>query len=169
MDDRGLYDIYGIWHQPFWQTRTFLIIVLVLSGVLILGFFGFMLRWILKRRKKRLLPWQRALHELDRLKQQKMVTIEQAKQLYSGVSIVFKSYFHERYHFDLYGKTDQEMLFYLKQRDFPADLMRDIEQVLLGGQMVKFAGQRALQEVIERHFNICTTIIMRTIPEEKQT
>ncbi len=166
LNERGLYDIYGMWYQPFWQTKIFFIVSCIIITLLVLSLIGFLVYRYYKKHKKKIPAWQRALNEINHLKQQKVTTKEYGKQFYGEISVIFKTYLHSRYGFDVCGKTDYELMCCLKKQQFPKNLVANIEDIVNGGQLVKFAGQRALQKVIDRHLILSESVIKQTIPKQ---
>ena len=110
MDKNGLYDIYGVWHLPFWQTTWFkylcaslIALVFLLVGVAI----GYRLyQWI---RHKQYTAWEIALMKLEQLKKNHYATQDEAKQAYGVITAVLKEYLSKRYGWSVTSATDDEL------------------------------------------------------------
>jgi len=159
-----LYPIYGIWHKPFWQTRTFYAIIIFLCIVFISLLVWLLVRkYLAKKRKKN--PWDIALADLARMQ----VLLARGKishqDFYLGLTALLKSYFYARFGYNLFGKTDQEVLEFLKkEKKFDSQLLHNMEQMLEGLQFVKFANEQAIKEKMEQDIKRCSDIIQKTIP-----
>lgn len=167
MSEQGLYDIYGIWHVPFWQTKSFYAFV----GFVCLLVLFFVARSIFKRlrAKKKLLPaWEIALQKLRELQAHNIATQERAKQFYGSLTVILKNYLHARYSFDAQGKTDKELLVYLRdvrEHRFDNKLVNELEEIFSGMELIKFANVQAMQEQIEKDLARTIGFIKQTVPK----
>jgi fucose 4-O-acetylase-like acetyltransferase len=161
--ENELYGMYEMWHEPFWQTTYFLIAVGItaFSCVLVAGWFYYK-----KRRSKQMVQscWQVALIRLQDLQKTDRITPDHCKEFYFVLTHILKNYLHERYNFDLVGKTDEEVITYLATTDFPPELLTMLESIFNGCVIVKFANMQAIQATIERDFAAADTLVKRTIP-----
>lgn len=165
----GLYENYGLWHVPFWQTQKFqlmlelcgLFVALIVVAILIKKYLAY-------RKRKKLSSWDQALLALRTLKSDNKVSAEHGKEFYLAVSALLKKYLHERFGYDLLGKTDAEVVRYLQEyHDTDAALVEEINLLLQGGVIIKFANAQAVQGQIEHDYVRAVGIIQRTIPENK--
>jgi hypothetical protein len=163
-----LYDIYGMDHIPFWQTTTFFIIV-SLAGIaaLVLGI------WYAVRSARSRIPakpaWERALIALNEICSKEVMTTERSKEFYDRLTAILKQYLHDRYGYETFGKTDQELLTYLEDVMFEPDLLISIRRIVDGSVMIKFANAQAIREQMERDIGASITIIKKTIPRSHHT
>ena len=164
----GLYENYGLWHVPFWQTQKFktvgqiCLFLLVLCVVVVL-----IKRYLAYRARKKLPLWDQALLELTQLKKEHKVDVAHGKEFYAIVSAVLKKYFHDRFEYDIVGKTDEEVVDYLKNHHKDEAILEEIKAILQGGVIIKFANAQAAQGQIEHDYLRAVAIIQRTIPEKK--
>jgi len=176
-----MYDIYDMWHQPWWQ-RTEFRYACIIFGIAILLLMGYMvIRWYRKRLSERIKsPWERALEDLEKLKPIALrsnndvdmingIPVHQFSVLFYGqLSAILKRYLHDRFAYAIVNSTDWEIIAYLKALEVPEkneqEVMAQVVDVLQGGYYVKFAGQRVVTEQIERHFNMSIAVIKKTIP-----
>lgn len=164
----GLYENYGLWHIPFWQTEKFkmamqvglLVIVLLVVAVLIKKYLAY-------RSRKKLPVWDQALLALTHLKRDQKIDVAHGKEFYATVSALLKQYFFERFGYALIGKTDDEVVAYLKSNHKDDVLLEEVKAVLQGGVVIKFANAQAAQEQMEHDYLRAVGIIQRTIPKEK--
>jgi hypothetical protein len=166
LDEKNLYGIYNTWHIPFWQTTWFFVLACSCAVVIALLAVVLIIRWW-KRRLVKELPWQKALRLCKALHAQPCQTREDTKKIYCSLTDILKDYFAERYEYDTRGKTDTELLVYLKEKYFPQDVLEDVSAVVNGGFLIKFANQDALKEQSRAHITLCESIIQRTIPAAK--
>lgn len=166
MQKDALFPIYGIWHKPFWQTRTFFIIVWILITVLVLLLFWVLIKkFLLKRREKP--SWVKALDELEKLKKMLITGKIDPKWYYITLTSILKQYFFSRYGYDVLGKTDAEVLAFLEGKHFREDLLEGMEKMFGGLLVVKFANAKAAKEQMEADLARCIHIVKETVPSEK--
>ncbi|TET06904.1 hypothetical protein E3J79_00515 [Candidatus Dependentiae bacterium] len=160
---QGLYDIYDMWHVPFWQTKLFggiVIFLLVIVGCsFLIALFVYYIR-----RKHPEFPWDNALCKLTALSIEEPLSKEKNKQFYFKLTEILKNYLHERYNFALRGKTDQELLLFLVESDFPADLLSYVRAIFEGCLQIKYADEQALREQLMRDLDSAIFIIKQTFP-----
>ena len=111
--------------------------------------------------------WDQALLELTQLKKEHKVDAVHGKEFYLTVSALLKRYLHERFGYDLIGKTDAEVVDHLQQHHFDEHIIEEVKVLLHGGVVIKFANAQAAQEQIEHDYLRAVAIIQRTIPENK--
>lgn len=163
----GLYENYGAWHLPFWQTYNFKIAIGICTALAIL----LMCAWIVKkyreyRRRKTLPIWDHALLLLASLRKENKVSIQYGKEFYVTISSLLKKYLSDRFAYNLIGTTDTEAIEYLKKQRFDEPLLQEISILLQGGEIIKFANAQAAQATIEQDYVRIVTIIQRTMPEK---
>jgi len=165
----GLYENYGLWHVPFWQTDKFKLAVQICAcAVLLLVVALFVKKYLAYRKRKKLPIWDQALLELTQLKKEHKVTAAHGKEFYLTVSALLKRYLHERFGYDVIGKTDAEVFEYLeKKQDFENHILEELKALLHGSEIIKFANAQAIQEQIEHDYLRAVEIIHRTMPEKK--
>ena len=154
-----MYDIYGHWHIPFWQTQNFKIILCILIAVCAIA-----LGWIIIKLffKARILnPEQRALQALNKLMTKEITTRYDAYQAYHTISDILKKFFQETYNDSFMHMTDNEMIINLKKYSFPNDLREPLQQLLNASEGVKYAQEYALQEALQQHINFSMSLVKR--------
>ena len=161
----GLYENYGMWHMPFWQTNTFQIIMEVVGCVVVLVLLICLVRMYVRyKRRKKLSAWEQALADLRALKIEQKVRAEKGKEFYVVVSEVVKRYLAARFEYDVLGKTDAEVVSYLQEVHADQEIIDDIKAIVHGAEIIKFANVQAAQEQINTDYDRITSIITRTIP-----
>ena len=162
----GLYTNYEAWHIPFWQTPKFKMTAQICLFLLIICIMALLLKKYRAYRAQKKLPiWDQVLAELAALKKQNKLTVHYGKEFYVMISNVLKKYLSERFHYKLIGTTDNETIEYLKKENFNSGLINDIETLLQGGEIIKFANAQAAQEQIESDYARAIAIVERTIPK----
>jgi hypothetical protein len=160
-----IYDIYGIWHVPFWQTTPFIVCMWVLAGIVALALLYLVARLIMKR-KKIIKPWTWADRELDALWKNRGFTREDGKRFYSQLTEIIKIYLEKRYGYQVRSATDIELIAYLRARNFDAVLCNDLTRIFEGAQEIKFANLDAIPENIERDFALAKAFVAKTISDK---
>ncbi len=164
----GLYENYGLWHVPFWQTQNFKLAVQICLFFMVLCVIVVLIKKYFAYRKRKKLPlWDQALLELTQLKKEHKVDVMYGKEFYLTISAVLKQYFHERFGYDVLGKTDAEVIDYLKKNHWDEQCVEEMMVLLQGGVSIKFANAQVAQEQIEHDYIRAVGIIQRTIPEKK--
>jgi hypothetical protein len=166
IDQNGLYENFGPWHQPFWQTNFFLVGVGCLSLLLIS-----VLAWHLYKRlcakgvaKK---PWEIAQIELKALcaRVHKNDTAFSAQDAYTTLTWILKKYLNARYQLELTAATDQELApILLRVIEFPKPLMPELTALEHASVAAKFAHEKLLREQIEGDIERCIKIVQQTTP-----
>lgn len=164
----GLYENYGLWHVPIWQTEKFQLAVKIIAIFILLVVVAYVVRKYVQYRKRKKLPlWDQALADLNRLKQEHKVDAVYGKEFYVTISALLKKYFYDRFGYDVIGKTDDEMIQYLQKHYPDVQSIEDIKVLLQGSVIIKFANVQAAQEQIDYDYVRAIAIITRTIPEKK--
>jgi hypothetical protein len=164
----GLYENYGLWHVPIWQTEKFQLGVKIAAAILLFLSVAYIVRkYVHYRRRKKLPLWDQALADLNQLKQEHKVDVLYGKEFYVTVSVLLKKYFHDRFGYDVMGKTDDEMIEYLQEHYPDKQSIEDIKALLQGSVIIKFANVQAAQEQIDHDYVRSIAIITRTIPEKQ--
>jgi len=164
----GLYENYGLWHIPFWQTQTFKMAMKVCLGVVLLLIVVLLITKYVRYRKRKKLPlWDCALLALTQLKKDHKIEVVHGKEFYATVSAVLKNYFHDRFGYDLRGKTDAEVIDCVEKYHDDKHIAAEMKTLLQGSEIIKFANAQAAQEHIENDYIRAVAIIQRTIPQKK--
>ena len=164
----GLYENYGEWHIPFWQTESFLLCIKIAFVLLCLLVIGLLTRiYMLYRKRKKLTAWEQALYDVEQLKKEHKLYSENGKNFYLAISTIIKTYLNRRFNYDLLGKTDAEVVEFLLDHYPNAQIVNEIKELLLGGVFVKFANAHVAQERINKDYDRIISIIKLTIPEKK--
>ena len=168
-ENTGLYENYGLWHVPIWQTEKFQLAVKLAAVFVVLLTVAFLIRkYVRYRRRKKLSLWDQALADLNQLKKEHKVDAVYGKEFYVTVSVLLKKYFYDRFGYDVVGKTDEEMIQYLQEHYPDTQSIEDIKALLQGSVVIKFANAQAAQEQLDHDYVRSIAIITRTIPEKKQ-
>ena len=157
-----LYDIYGIYHLPFWQTRLFYL--LVASVIFLFVFFG-VWRGIKMRRAKKLVKrsWQVAMDELRKLERQQILDRQMAQEFYLSLTAIMKRYLQDRYGYQVVGKTDDELLMMLPSIHFPKNLIPGLEVLFRGSVEIKFAQGLALSAQAQQDLFHAMHVVQETM------
>lgn len=164
MNEHGLYEVYDVWHVPFWQTKIFFYSMVVL-GLIILSFTIWFVIKKFKKQKKQM-PWDSALQQLDAL-QQSDISIENGKEFYFTLTSILKKYLQDRYEYKLTHKTDAESIEYLEQNELLPNYLDDVRSIFSGIQIIKFANAQAAQEQMLNDLKISIMLVKKTVEEIK--
>ncbi len=168
LNEKGLYDIYAMWHVPFWQTTQFYIAVSTICLIILSGIIWLFIRWYRKKNAVPKTAWENALDALQLLQQKKYLSKEEGKLCYFAMTSILKKYLATRFAYPLDGKTDEEMIFYLAKSTDQKMLADDLKEIIDGCLYIKFANAQAMQENITKHLEQSCMIVKKTIPVEIQ-
>lgn len=138
-----LYDIYGLWHVPFWQRIWFKISIFLLVCALL----SLIIYFVIKKYKQRMVQlssWQIALNALDELTS--FQTVGHRVRYYADLTTLLKKYISGRFGVDVRSFTDEQMCSYIDSR-VPYDQHKEqLKQIFRAGQLIKFAHHDALEK-----------------------
>lgn len=162
--ETGLYDIYGLWHVPFWQKKWF-IVACILFLFLIMSIIAW--RIIAKRRarKQYITYWDRALAQLDALLDRSIENSQECYHAYNMIVSILKEYLALRYHGSAPAMTDDELLIFLAGTSCPSESLQLLEKILKEGLEIRFAGQHTYKQIVAQAVNAAIVFIKTTLPE----
>ena len=129
--------LWSDWSAPFWLS----VLVLLLIAI------GYYLYLRLRDNKpviahikivKRLLPHQKAMKEIEKIKADKMVSSENQKEYYTKLTDTLRKYIEERYGFSAMEMTSSEIIERLMATGDQQSL-DELRQLFLTADLVKFA------------------------------
>ncbi|MFH1643923.1 MAG: hypothetical protein ABIA74_01990 [bacterium] len=160
-NQKVFYDIYDFYYIPFWKTIEFKLIV---SIVLLCLFFALALIFYLRRKRKKQSSWQWAICELNKLSVDKLNSKKDFKLFYFDLTFIIKKYFQKRFDWNTRDKTDEEFIYLLTDRNFDAELLKDLKKMLQGASWIKFANEEVLKTQSNKDLELAKKIIEKTIP-----
>lgn len=165
LDDLGLYDIYGAWHVPWWQTSLFYYSISVMGVIILVSSIFIITRYWLSR--KAVVPfWQQAINELEVLAKRPIVTPAQKKECYFIMTHVLKRYVGMRYQLEATHKTDSQFIEYLQKSSISIELVSNIENIFIDRLTIKFANDSVKYEEIQQDLTHAISFIKATMISE---
>lgn len=162
MVQEGLYDIYDVWHVPFWQTRTWYLFICFL--VIFLIFVCLVcLRWLIGKKRRTNDYWTdtlNALHELE-------ITVNDGSDcalFYVDLTRIMKNYLWMRFQFNAFGKTEHEIESLVQQLMLPGLLMHDFCVLLGRSTLAKFSQSQITVDQKKHDLNVCFELLTATRP-----
>lgn len=156
MKDLELYDIYSMWHVPFWQTKLFLFVLVGLcAAVMILALYLLYKKY---KKNKSIPVAQQLLAQLQKMRSSVITSTQDAQKAYSIMTDALKIYFQHYYEKPFKSYTDVQMEQALAS-DFPTEYKEALKKLLEDGVHVKFAREQALQQQVNAHVELSITII----------
>lgn len=140
-----LYEIYGVWHVPFWQQIWFIVFTSLLACFVCAG----IIYLLFKRYRKNAKPlsdWQIALRQLDMLKNNNMLAPAMSERYYVYLTSLLKEYISARYAHDVHSLTDEEMVTYIEQLPLYTHYKEQLIKIFSAGLSIKFAHQYAVEQ-----------------------
>lgn len=157
MKELELYDIYGTWHVPFWQTRFFLMALSAIAALLAL-----LLGWAIYKKyyKAKSIPLaQQLLLQLNQLRSRVITNTQDAQHAYMIMTDALKRYFQDYYAKPFTVLSDLQVQQELATHVIPYEYSEPLKKLLDESVFVKFAQEHALQEQVNAHVQLCITII----------
>jgi hypothetical protein len=149
MDERGLYDIYGTWHIPFWQTSWFFWLSITI-GALVGAFFARILYRRYFNKNQELTPYESAQRGLKKLQNKLITNKADAQAVYFELTGLLKQYIQNSLGYQVIGLTDSELISFLSEHYFPAQAYAHLKDICNGCQHIKFAQENVLNEQIQQ-------------------
>ena len=159
------YDIYEYYSTPYWQKPWFYVSAIFLVGLLI----GLLVFYIWFKRRHLMAPWDWAFNELARLSKKSLQTKDDIKRYYFELTRIIKTYLAKRYDWNIYNKTDDELVMFLEEKKFNADLIAMLKKTAEGAQWIKFANETALKAQIDQDLQTVKTLIEQTRNPDAKT
>jgi len=163
LNPKDLYPIYGLWHKPFWQTTAFYVIVISVLSFLILLISWFLIKKYLRKKYKKM-AWQKALSDIDELKKLLEQNKVSSQGFYLSLTEIIKRYLFGRYGYDLFGKTDVQVIQFLEENKFNPKLLESMKIMSQSMELIKFAKASTVKEVMEKDIARSIDLINKTIP-----
>ncbi|EKD48535.1 MAG: hypothetical protein ACD_64C00264G0013 [uncultured bacterium] len=161
-----LYDIYSTWHVPFWQTKWFYWTTIgFILALCIAALFSFY-QWYRKKQKRTTTPWDAALTIITQLQNKQYATQQDGKQCYYTLTSVIKTYLQNRFSFPVAHKTDEQVARYLDTIELDMKIKRNVQSILRGCLLIKFANEQAVNEQIQEHLKLAQELVITTIPQK---
>jgi hypothetical protein len=154
-----LYDIYDVWHTPWYKTMYFYGFV----GIVCVTVLYLVYRWYANRKVPihTLSPQEHALKILEKLKKG---SYENHQIAYSILTHTLKAYLESYYKISLVGQTDVEFLETIATFHHSSpSLMNDLKTIFEGVAFIKFAGQAAQKEQFRKACELAENIINSSI------
>ncbi len=164
-----LHDIYSVWHVPYWQTSWFFWGCTVAGTLTFILLFWAFYRYFLKKKEMPIPYWQQALNQITSLQKKQYRTKGDAKNCYFVLTSVMKQYLHKRYDFPITAQTDNEAARYIEKQSLSNQLKNDLNGILKGCLLIKFANEQALEDQIRKHLDAAHLVVKTTLPERKST
>jgi len=162
---KELSPIYEFWRVPFWQATWFY--ALVITSIILLFIF---IIWVLIKKyfkkKKKEAAWECATRELRALKKLVWDNKISPQGFYLSLTEIVKNYLFNRYGYDLFGQTDQEVLLFLEEQKFNPELLESMREMFDSMQLIKFANESTVKEVIERDLAKSFDLVQKTVPKD---
>ena len=160
-----IFDIYPFYYIPFWQTTFFKISIGV---VLFLILASVVLYFYLKNKRKKITAWQWAILELEKLSKSidSFETKKDFKFFYFDLTSIIKKYLKKRFDWNTTDKTDEELIIFLKDKNFDDELLVGLKKMLNGAIWIKFANESVLKTESKKDLGLALRMVEKTIPKD---
>ncbi len=163
MQDIELYDLYDVWYQPWWQSTSVRVVVLVVVIAVLSCLVWLSRRWMHRAQP---VPYdQKILMQCQQLKQNS--TMLEMPLLYAQLTTLLKEYLEKRYNVYLASLTDQELLAHVGELGMQEPQIALIRQLLVYSVPVKFDDQQTAIEDPIIHIALLEQLIKETRPQNQ--
>ncbi|HEV2916438.1 MAG TPA: hypothetical protein VGW78_01700 [Candidatus Babeliales bacterium] len=158
----GLYDIYSVYHIPFWQQEWVIqAIAFSLSGILCIG--ALAIAYIFYKKYQYIVytdPWLLYLKNLELLYPKKVMTNAEIAFFYDKLTNLLKKYVYIQYSIAHYHVSDQEM--HIKIQESHNALLHFLLPIFEHSITIKFARMNADIAQVHTDYNIARDFIIST-------
>jgi hypothetical protein len=147
-----------------------LILLALLMGALVVLYFAYK-----KKRKlanedavSKLLPWERAIRQLNEMKEKSVWLRMEPKQFYILLTGVLRRYFEEEFHIDAEEMITAEILEALKKINIDASLIYSMQDLFYTADMAKFAKAKPDFSLMEYHVHLAIDFVEKTRKKEEE-
>jgi hypothetical protein len=103
-----------------------------------------------------------AYQELENLTEQFPTTKKGGKLFYFKLTRIIKEYLLRRYKWKVLDKTDDELISFLRTKQFSPRLLEDVKVLLRGIVEIKFADAQSMKEQLKRDVAIARNVVEKT-------
>ena len=155
------------WKKPFWMSVLFILLIAL----------AFYLYGRLKENKpvitkiriiRRLLPHQKAMKEIERIKADKIDISENQKEYYTRLTDTLRTYLEERFGFNAMEMTSGEIVEHLQKTDDQSKI-DELRSLLETADLVKFAKYSTMLNEIDKNMSSVVEFIETTKREDMPT
>ncbi|MBN2637773.1 MAG: hypothetical protein JXR65_01650 [Bacteroidales bacterium] len=118
-----------------------------------------------KKTKPKLPPYDQAIKRLEELRLNKVWQSGKIKEYYTGITDIMREYFTDRYQFEAWEMTSDEILYELKGKKVNAQAMEKVKATLELSDLVKFAKAQPTALENDTALNYCVDFVNETKPE----
>lgn len=145
-----------------------LIVLAVIIGIVIIV-------WYIRNRKKgkplfarkskpKLPPYEQAIKQLEELRLSKVWQAGKLKEYYTGITDIMREYFTDRYQFEAWEMTTDEIVDELKDKKINEQAMSKVKSTLELADLVKFAKAQPTAVENDTALNYCVDFVNETRP-----
>lgn len=168
MDLNELYDIYDVWHIPWWQTTFFWWMIYAISAVILVIMLVIFLQLLFTKRKPEE-PWRVACRQLAFAHKKAQEKVMGEELFYAEITRVLKWYLTIRFEDDSEARTDIELLSYAQQNPaFPKLLVLDFSQLLERASQARFAKMPLPIDQLHEDYTCAVQVIEQTIAMQEK-
>lgn len=160
-------DLYGCIETPSWASQHFYVLV-VFGTLAFLALVLLLYRAYTRYCEARKPCWVVALKKIRALSTGSGPLLSDGKCFYAGLTDVLKWYCYRRFGWQLLGKTEGEIVGFLKQSDVDVAFLDQLEKCMLISVQVKFARVLVSVEQAEIDRQAVISFIEQSIPVRAQ-
>lgn len=117
-----------------------------------------------KKPKPKLPPYEQAIKRLEELRLNKIWQSGRLKEYYTSITDIMREYFTDRYQFDAWEMTSDEILSELKTTNINPQVLEKIKYTLKLSDLVKFAKAQPTPLENDTALNYCIDFVNETKP-----
>lgn len=159
------YDVMPDWLADYW---LWIILALLLIGLGVVVYFLYKKNGkTLLPRKKPVPPYEKAMLELERLRQANLPEKGHVKEYYTRLIDILREYLMKRYGIFALEMTSSQILQAIKEHPEAAQAKAELSQLFRVADFVKFAKVQPMPDDNVRSFNVVKEFIEETKPVEQ--
>ncbi|MEI6122800.1 MAG: hypothetical protein WCQ95_04160 [Bacteroidota bacterium] len=170
---KAIKDIKGPLHEPITLREILIWGSIILGSLLVIGLIIFII-WKLRRKEKiidlklrpKIPPHEKALRELEKLKNEKLWQSGMIKEFHSSLTDILRVYIEERFETIAMEMTTYDIITSLKTKVAESEELKKLEHILVLADMVKFAKYNPIPDEHDISMRNAIVFVEDTKPEK---
>jgi len=159
-EELQIYDIYDMWHVPFWQRLWFKALLFGLASVVFVVLLYLLYRVIRQRSVRQKTILDRCIERMQQLKARGFHA-QESELYYVLFTVIIKDMLYACYKQDVYSYTDQQLVDYIKTVPLSDAQKEHLARLLLAGQWSKFAQKEAISTQLKEDWQQLYDLVLQ--------
>ncbi len=159
-EELQIYDIYDMWHVPFWQRLWFKAMLFGLLSLLCITVLYLLYRYIKQRSVRQKTIFDRCVERMYQL-QQRGFHAQESELYYVLYTVIIKDMLYACYKQDVYSYTDQQLVDYINTLSLSDAQKEHLARLLQAGQWSKFAQKEAMSVQLKEDWQQLYDVVLQ--------